>query len=195
MLPRGPDLGGGRGATGRQAGSRLLSLQGRESRGHGGHRRRALSSCRTISSATSRRRRSTALVEAYLPPDDSIGLQSDRDQHRREAHPGRYRQRAGAFKQTNGELANSKTFAAAGIKLTDIDAVIISHFHGDHVNGLLEESNKLAFPNAEVLVPATEWKFWMDDGEMSRALQGPHGRPVQEQSPDIRRAWPQGHAI
>src|SRR5260221_547528 len=26
-----------------------------------------------------------------------------------------------------------------------------------------------AYPNAEVLVPATEWKFWMDDGEMSRA--------------------------
>ncbi len=33
-------------------------------------------------------------------------------------------------------------------------------------------SNKLAFPNAEVLVPATEWKFWMDDGEMSRASKG-----------------------
>src|SRR4030088_3843899 len=26
--------------------------------------------------------------------------------------------------------------------------------------------------NAEVLVPATEWKFWMDDGEMSRASAG-----------------------
>ncbi|MGH8638706.1 MAG: MBL fold metallo-hydrolase, partial [Burkholderiales bacterium] len=32
--------------------------------------------------------------------------------------------------------------------------------------------NKLAFPNAEVLVPAAEWKFWMDDGEMSRASAG-----------------------
>ena len=79
----------------------------------------------------------------------------------------------GALKQTSGELGQlPQNLAAAGIKVTDIDAVVISHFHGDHVNGLLDESNKLAFPNAEVLVPATEWKFWMDDGEMSRASPG-----------------------
>ena len=53
-----------------------------------------------------------------------------------------------------------------------IDTVIISHFHGDHVNGLLTTDNQPAFPNAEVLVPATEWKFWSDDGEMSRASAG-----------------------
>ena len=49
---------------------------------------------------------------------------------------------------------------------------MISHFHADHVNGLLTEDNKLAFPNAEVLVPSVEWKFWTDDGEMSRASEG-----------------------
>src|SRR5260370_14376827 len=50
--------------------------------------------------------------------------------------------------------------------------VVISHFHTDHVNGLLTADGTPAFPNAEVLVPATEWKFWMDDGEMSRAPAG-----------------------
>jgi glyoxylase-like metal-dependent hydrolase (beta-lactamase superfamily II) len=40
------------------------------------------------------------------------------------------------------------------------------------VNGLLTAEGTPAFPNAEVLVPATEWKFWMDDGEMSRAPAG-----------------------
>jgi len=50
--------------------------------------------------------------------------------------------------------------------------VVISHFHGDHVNGLLTADGTPAFPNAEILVPATEWKFWMDDGEMSRAPAG-----------------------
>ena len=79
----------------------------------------------------------------------------------------------GAFKQTKGELGQlPQNLAAAGIQASSIDAVVISHFHGDHVNGLLDGSNKLAFPNAEVLVPATEWKFWMDDGEMSRASKG-----------------------
>ena len=35
----------------------------------------------------------------------------------------------------------------------------------------------------------------MDDGEMSRADQGPHEGRVQEQSPRVRRARPQGHAV
>jgi glyoxylase-like metal-dependent hydrolase (beta-lactamase superfamily II) len=62
--------------------------------------------------------------------------------------------------------------AAAGINPGAIDVVVISHFHFDHVNGLLTPDNKLAFPNAEVMVPAVEWKFWTDDGEMSRAPEG-----------------------
>ena len=57
---------------------------------------------------------------------------------------------------------------ASGIDRNQVDMVIISHFHGDHINGLLTADNKLAFPNAEVLVPAAEWKYFMDDGEMSK---------------------------
>ena len=72
-----------------------------------------------------------------------------------------------ASKGAAGQFASN--MAAAGIDPKSIDLVVISHFHGDHVNGLLTADNQLAFPNAEVLVPATEWKFWMDDGEMSRA--------------------------
>jgi glyoxylase-like metal-dependent hydrolase (beta-lactamase superfamily II) len=80
---------------------------------------------------------------------------------------------ASAYKRTNGELGQFvENLAAAGIDTKSIDKVIISHFHGDHVNGLLDANNKLAFPNAEVLVPEVEWKFWMDDGEMSRASAG-----------------------
>ena len=78
-----------------------------------------------------------------------------------------------SYTQTKGELGQLQTnLAAAGIKPQDIDMVVISHFHGDHVNGLVDANNKLAYPNAEVLVPAVEWKFWMDDGEMSRASKG-----------------------
>jgi glyoxylase-like metal-dependent hydrolase (beta-lactamase superfamily II) len=80
---------------------------------------------------------------------------------------------AGSFAQTKGELGQFHgNLAAAGIDAKAIDVVVISHFHGDHVNGLIDADSKLAFPNAEVLVPATEWKFWTDDGEMSRAPAG-----------------------
>jgi glyoxylase-like metal-dependent hydrolase (beta-lactamase superfamily II) len=57
---------------------------------------------------------------------------------------------------------------AAGISPDQVDMVIISHFHGDHINGLLDKDNKLAFPKAEVLVPAPEWKYFMDDAEMAK---------------------------
>jgi glyoxylase-like metal-dependent hydrolase (beta-lactamase superfamily II) len=67
----------------------------------------------------------------------------------------------------NGRLLIN--LAAAGIDPAAIDAVIISHYHGDHINGVLKADGSLAFPNAEILVPAIEHKFWMDDGEMSRA--------------------------
>jgi len=62
--------------------------------------------------------------------------------------------------------------AAAGIDRNSVDTVIISHFHGDHINGLLMANNLLTYPNAEILVPALEHKYWMDDGEMSRAEKG-----------------------
>ena len=54
--------------------------------------------------------------------------------------------------------------AAAGINAKAIHTVIISHYHPDHVNRLLGADDKPAFPNAEILVPAAEHRFWMNDG-------------------------------
>jgi glyoxylase-like metal-dependent hydrolase (beta-lactamase superfamily II) len=69
-----------------------------------------------------------------------------------------------------GQLTTN--LAAAGMDAGAIDTVIISHYHQDHVDGLLRADGGLTFPNAEILVPAVEHKFWMDDGEMSRAPKG-----------------------
>jgi glyoxylase-like metal-dependent hydrolase (beta-lactamase superfamily II) len=78
-----------------------------------------------------------------------------------------YEQRKGAVGQFHTNLA------AAGIDAKAVDAVIISHFHGDHINGLVTADGKPAFPSAEVLVPAGEWKFWNDAGEASKAAGNP----------------------
>jgi len=75
-----------------------------------------------------------------------------------------------ASKGTAGQFTNNLT--AAGLSAAAIDTVIISHYHGDHMNGLLKADNSLAFPNGEILVPAKEHNYWMDDGEMSRAPKG-----------------------
>jgi len=72
----------------------------------------------------------------------------------------------GAGGQFHGNLK------AAGVDRNAVDLVIISHFHADHINGLITPDNKPSFPNAEIMVPAAEWKYFMDDGEMSRAPKG-----------------------
>ena len=78
-----------------------------------------------------------------------------------------------AAAQSNNERGTlNANLAAAGIDRSSIDTVVISHFHADHVNGLLMADNSKAFPNAEILVPENEWNFWMDDGERSRAPKG-----------------------
>lgn len=78
-----------------------------------------------------------------------------------------------AFMQSKGERGRlNRNLETADIKRTDVDKVVISHFHADHVNGLLLADNKRAFPNAEILVPDVEWKFWMDDAEMAKASAG-----------------------
>ncbi len=77
------------------------------------------------------------------------------------------------FAQSKGERGSlNQNLAAAGIDRNTIDIVVITHCHADHVNGLLTADNTQSFPNAEIKVPEVEWKFWMDDGEMSRAPAG-----------------------
>jgi glyoxylase-like metal-dependent hydrolase (beta-lactamase superfamily II) len=59
--------------------------------------------------------------------------------------------------------------AAAGIDPKAIDIVVLSHLHPDHINGVKTADGKLAFPNAELKVPALDWAFWMNDENMGKA--------------------------
>ncbi len=90
------------------------------------------------------------------------------------------------YKNSNGVGGQFITnLAAAGIDRAAVDTVIISHFHGDHINGLLMADGSLTYPNAEIVVPAVEQKYWMDDGEMSRATNA----RVQTNFKNVRRVF------
>lgn len=67
------------------------------------------------------------------------------------------------------------SLAAAGYRPEEIDLVVVSHFHGDHINGIRLKDGTPGFPNARLLVPEPEWAFWMDDGQMSRAPEAMQG--------------------
>lgn len=68
---------------------------------------------------------------------------------------------------TTGRLVTNLN--AAGYRVEDIDTVILSHFHGDHILGLRNKAGQLVYPNARVMVPSVEHAFWMDDARMAAA--------------------------
>src|SRR5262245_24512007 len=73
----------------------------------------------------------------------------------------------GQSKPTAGRLpANMK---AAGIDPANISTILISHFHPDHIYGLMEkDTNKVLFPNAELVVSATEYNWWTEPGRVEK---------------------------
>jgi glyoxylase-like metal-dependent hydrolase (beta-lactamase superfamily II) len=77
-------------------------------------------------------------------------------------------------------------FRAAGYDPKDVEAVIISHFHGDHIGGLITPERAQAFPNAEVRVPLPEFNYWMDDANMNAA---PEGSGLRNGHLNVRRVF------
>ena len=79
------------------------------------------------------------------------------------------------FDTGNGEFGAAtagkvlENMAKAGIDPASVTAVVISHFHGDHINGLRNKAGALVFPKAKIYVPTTEWNWWMDDARMAAA--------------------------
>jgi glyoxylase-like metal-dependent hydrolase (beta-lactamase superfamily II) len=58
-----------------------------------------------------------------------------------------------------------ENLAAAGYKPEQVDAVLITHLHGDHVGGLLNAAGKPAFPNATVYLAKAEDDYWRSAAE------------------------------
>lgn len=89
----------------------------------------------------------------------------------------------GAFKQSKGSLDQfHNNFAAAGFDKKLVDVVILSHLHGDHISGLLDAESKIEFPNAEILMPAADIKFWTDELNATRFPD-----PVKAQFANVKR--------
>jgi glyoxylase-like metal-dependent hydrolase (beta-lactamase superfamily II) len=67
--------------------------------------------------------------------------------------------------QTPGEDAGHLLTQLAGTSMRpeDIDVVVITHYHFDHIQGLLKADGSRAFPKAQLRVPLEEHTYWMQD--------------------------------
>lgn len=73
----------------------------------------------------------------------------------------------GTMDPTAGSLP--ACMAAAGIAAGDIDAILITHAHADHLNGLTGRDGRPLFPNAEIVLHEDELSYWNDDAMMAAA--------------------------
>ena len=65
------------------------------------------------------------------------------------------------FGPQTGRLVTS--LFEAGINPSQIDAVVVSHGHIDHIGGLVGTRNQRIFPNARVYISQADFDFWTDD--------------------------------
>ncbi|WP_316195854.1 MULTISPECIES: MBL fold metallo-hydrolase [unclassified Bradyrhizobium] len=82
---------------------------------------------------------------------------------------------------------------AAGIQPRDIDTILVSHFHPDHIFGLLgEDTNAPVFPDAEIVVAAAEYKWWIDASLTGRLPPGrqPLAHRIQTVMPNWKNILP-----
>lgn len=63
----------------------------------------------------------------------------------------------------------------AGIDPGSIDTVLMSHFHGDHINGLRRRDGSLVYPDARVYLPQPELDHWMSDERMNAVPENARG--------------------
>ncbi|MBR0789178.1 MBL fold metallo-hydrolase [Bradyrhizobium manausense] len=74
------------------------------------------------------------------------------------------------FEATKGAVGRTlQNLQAAGVDPKAIDVVLLSHLHPDHTNGIRLADGSMAFPNAEIMVPAKDWAFWTSDENASKA--------------------------
>ncbi len=59
---------------------------------------------------------------------------------------------------------------AIGVKPEDIDQVLITHVHPDHVAGLYTPDGKVTIPNADVLVDEADLNFWTSQAGQAQAI-------------------------
>jgi len=78
---------------------------------------------------------------------------------------------AGQWQPTAVSLPDN--LKGAGIDPAKVSTILVSHFHPDHIFGLMQKgTNAPNYPNAEIIVSATEYKWWTEPGRVEKLPEG-----------------------
>lgn len=67
---------------------------------------------------------------------------------------------------------------AQGITPEDIDVVVITHGHPDHIGGNADADGNPVFPNARYVISQEDWDFWSDPAQVEAAVPVPEFREL-----------------
>jgi glyoxylase-like metal-dependent hydrolase (beta-lactamase superfamily II) len=82
-----------------------------------------------------------------------------------------------------------QSMAAAGLDPKNVKTILISHLHGDHIYGLMnKDTNEQLFPDAEIIVPAAELKWWTRP-EVDGMDLGPTRKGLSQRIRNTMAAW------
>jgi glyoxylase-like metal-dependent hydrolase (beta-lactamase superfamily II) len=73
---------------------------------------------------------------------------------------------AGHLGPRTGRLVDS--LKAAGLSPAEIDTVIITHAHPDHIGGTLDEAGRPVYANAQHYISKDEWEFWFSEAALAK---------------------------
>ena len=77
---------------------------------------------------------------------------------------------AGGAIPGTGDMA--KGLSTAGVEPASVDAIVISHMHGDHIGGLLTPQGQPLYPNATLHLHADEAGYWGNEANAASAPAG-----------------------
>ncbi|MEH6690266.1 MAG: MBL fold metallo-hydrolase [Pseudorhizobium pelagicum] len=86
----------------------------------------------------------------------------------------------GGRAQGMGRLIEGLT--AGGYTPEDVTVVVLTHLHGDHIGGLMEDGGP-AFPNARYVTGQIEYDFWTGTARVGTSAEGGHKSVLEKVKP------------